>query len=67
MEERNKIIPKSVGLKKRHIDFIKFCEGKTFEIDEHRVIFKPDKFFRDVMDIQMNIIAKKYTEVKKFL
>ncbi len=67
MKDRNKIVPKSVGLEKRHIDFIKYTKGKTFEIDKHNVIFEPDKFFRDVMDLQIEIISKKYKGVKKFL
>ena len=67
VKEKNRIIQKSVGLEKRHLDFIKYCEGKTFEIGKHKVIFKPDKFFRDVMDLQIDIISKEYKEVNKFL
>ena len=67
MEEKNKIVQKSVGLEKRHLDFIKYTKGKTFEIGDHKVIFEPDKFFRDVMDLQIKIISKKYPDVKKFL
>ena len=67
IKEREKIINKSTGFHKRQLNFLKWSQGKTFEIDEVKVIFKADKFIRHVMDLQINIIADKYPEAKQFL
>ncbi len=69
MKEENKIIQRSVGLEKRQLNFIKYCEGKTFESKIHniKVIFKFDKFVRDNMDKQIETISIEYPEVSKFL
>ncbi len=70
VDERNKIVQKSIGFKKRQLDFIKYCDGKTFECEKHdakKVIFKADKFFRDSFDKQIKVISEENPEVRKFL